>query len=50
MEPDKTSIEELTTEVKRLLEDNRKFLEHMMDDDFEAEDDLDEERSPDEEL
>jgi len=50
MERDKTSIEELTTEVRRVLEDNRKFLEHVMDDDFEPEDEPDCETSPDEEL
>lgn len=49
MERDKSSIEELTTEVRRVLEDNRKFLEHVMDDDFEPEDEPDDETSPDEE-
>ncbi len=50
MERDKASIEELTAEVRRVLEDNRKFLEHVMDDDFEPEDAPDCETSQDEDL
>lgn len=50
MECDKSSIEELTTEVRRVLEDNRKFLEHVMDDEFEPEEEPDYETSPDEDL
>ena len=43
------ALDELTKEVKRVIEDNRKFLDRIMDDEFEDEPQPDEE-PPEEEL
>lgn len=36
-EPVAGELDELTQEVRRVIEDNRKFLERIMDDEFEEE-------------
>lgn len=36
---EKNELEDLAREVKQLINDNRKFLDRIMDDDFEPEDD-----------
>mgnify|MGYP006954410916 CR=1 FL=1 len=41
-------LDELALEVRRVIDDNRKFLERIMDDEFEPEDDPDEELSAEE--
>jgi hypothetical protein len=41
-EPLKGELDELTQEIRRVIEDNRKFLERVMDDEFETEDEPDE--------
>jgi hypothetical protein len=45
VEPLNGELDELTQEIRRVIEDNRKFLERVMDDEFEAEDEPD---TPDE--
>jgi hypothetical protein len=42
METEKNELEELAEEIRKTIADNRKFLERVMDDDFEPEEgDLD---------
>lgn len=36
-------LDELTREVRKVIEDNRKFLERVMDDEFESEEDAENE-------
>ena len=43
MEKELTELEELTREITRVIADNRKFLDRVMDDDFEP--DVDEEEA-----
>lgn len=47
MEKDKNELEELTREITRVIADNKKFLDRVMDDDFEPE--VDEEEEEEEE-
>lgn len=42
MEKETTEVDDLTREIRTIIADNRKFLEKMMDDDFEPEEALDE--------
>jgi hypothetical protein len=37
MEKEKNELEELTREITRVIADNKKFLDRVMDDDFEPE-------------
>jgi hypothetical protein len=39
MDGEKNELEDLAREVQNLINDNRKFLDRIMDDDFEPEDD-----------
>jgi hypothetical protein len=39
---EKEQMDELTREVRRVIEENRRFLERVMDDEFEPEDEPDE--------
>ncbi len=39
MDGEKNELEDLAREVQQLIKDNRKFLDRIMDDDFEPEDD-----------
>jgi hypothetical protein len=39
MQDDATELEELAREIHRVIADNRKFLDHVLDDDFEPEED-----------
>ncbi|GAM09172.1 hypothetical protein OR1_01446 [Geobacter sp. OR-1] len=45
----KGEVDELMLEIRRVIEDNRKFLERVIEDDFDPEDEA-EEDVPDEEL
>ncbi|MBT0653394.1 hypothetical protein [Geomobilimonas luticola] len=40
---EKDDLAELEKEVRKLLDDNRKFLERVLDDDFEPEETVDDE-------
>jgi hypothetical protein len=42
-EPVSGELDELTQEVRKIIEDNRKFLERIMDDEFEAEEEMEDE-------
>lgn len=44
----KGELDELTQEIKRTIDDNRKFLERIMDDEFDEENDADVELSEEE--
>lgn len=48
MDKEKNELEELTREITRVIADNKKFLDRVMDDDFEPE--LDEEEEGEEEI
>jgi hypothetical protein len=48
MDKEKNELDELTREITRIIVDNRKFLDRVMDDDFEPEED--EVESTDEEM
>jgi hypothetical protein len=43
MEKEKNELEELTREITRVIADNKKFLDRVMDDDFEPEGDEEDE-------
>lgn len=49
---DKSSDElaDLTQEIRRLIEENRKFLAQVMDEEFEPEDEGEDDMQPEEEL
>lgn len=47
-EREKEQMDELTREVRRVIEENRRFLERVMDDEFESEDEPDEDPEPEE--
>ena len=49
-EPIKDPVGELAQEIRRVIDDNRMFLERVMDDEFEDEEDPDEAEMPKEEL
>jgi hypothetical protein len=48
-DPVNGELDELTREVRKVIEENRKFLERVMDDEFEEEEETDYDL-PDEEL
>lgn len=50
MDKEKTELDELTQEITRIISDNRKFLDRVMDDDFEPEEEAEEENEVVEEL
>lgn len=43
MEKEKSELDELTREISRIISDNKKFLDRVMDDDFEPEEEIEEE-------
>jgi hypothetical protein len=43
MEKEAAELDELTREIRTIITDNRKFLEKIMNDDFEPEEELDDE-------
>jgi hypothetical protein len=47
---EKEQMDELTREVRRVIEENRRFLERVMDDEFEPEDEPDGDVEPESEL
>jgi len=50
MDNEPTELDELSREIRSIIADNRKFLEKIMDDDFEPEEELDDEPSPEIEI
>lgn len=38
MGDDRNELDELSREIRKVIESNRKFLDHVMDEDFEPED------------
>ncbi len=38
MGDERSELDELSREIRRVIENNRKFLDHVMDEDFEPED------------
>lgn len=38
MGDERSELDELSREIRKVIENNRKFLDHVMDDDFEPED------------
>ncbi len=50
MDKEKNELDELTKEISKIINDNRKFLDRVMDDDFEPEEGEAEEEEVVEEL
>lgn len=50
MDMEKNELEELSREVKKVIADNKKFLDRVMDDDFEPEEEGEEDEEPVEEI
>ena len=50
MDKEKNELDELTREIGKIIKDNKKFLDRVMDDDFEPEEEIEEEREINEEL
>lgn len=48
MELEKENVDDLTREIRRVIEENRKFLERVMDDEFEPEEGPDEDHESEE--
>jgi hypothetical protein len=44
---DQNELEELARDVRKIVQDNKKFLEKVLDEDFEPEEEIDEESSED---
>lgn len=38
MPDEKNDLEEITQEIRKIIDNNKKFLEHVFDEDFESED------------
>ena len=45
MDKEKNELDELTREISKIITDNKKFLDRVMDDDFEPEEEVEEEES-----
>jgi hypothetical protein len=50
MDREKNDLDELTREISKIITENRKFLDRVMDDDFEPEEDAEAEEEITEEL
>ena len=50
MDKEKNELDELTQEIGKIIKDNKKFLDRVMDEDFEADEEIEEEREIIEEL
>jgi len=50
MDKEKNELDELTREISKIITDNKKFLDRVMDDDFEPEEEAEEEEEIVEEL
>ena len=50
MDKEKNELDELTREISKIITDNKKFLDRVMDDDFEPEEEPEEESEITEEL
>jgi len=50
MEKEKNELDELTREINKIISDNKKFLDRVMDDDFEPEEEIEDEEEIIEEL
>lgn len=50
MDKEKNELDELTQEIGKIIKDNKKFLDRVMDEDFEPEEEIEEEREIIEEL
>jgi len=50
MDKEKNELDELTQEIGKIIKDNKKFLDRVMDEDFEPEEEIVEEREIIEEL
>jgi len=50
MDKEKNELDELTREIGKIITDNKKFLDRVMDDDFEPEEEIEVEREIIEEL
>ena len=50
MDKEKNELDELTREISKIITDNKKFLDRVMDDDFEPEEEVEEEEEIVEEL
>jgi len=43
MDAEKDELDELSREIKKVISDNKKFLDRVLDEEFEAEEEADEE-------
>ena len=50
MDKEKNELDELTRVISKIITDNKKFLDRVMDDDFEPEEEVEEEEEIVEEL
>ena len=50
MDKDRNELDELTQEIGKIIKDNKKFLDRVMDEDFEPEEEIEEASEVTEEL
>jgi hypothetical protein len=50
MDAEKNELDELSREIKKIISDNKKFLDRVLDEEFEPEEEIEEEAGTIEEL